>query len=263
MLKKLLRYDLVGIFKYLGFFYGVTLFLGVFTRIFGEFANSFIMNLIGKVASIGVILMMVSVVINNIMRLWIRFKQNLYGDESYLTHTLPVERKTLYLSKMIGAISSLLVSVLVIGLTLVVVYYSKDNLAILKSLILPVANLYDSTVVTFLVGVFGIFFLEMVNLLQIGWSGIILGHRMNTNKVRNSVIFGFLIYIIGQLIVLGVVFGIALIDSDIMNLFVTNEVVGDSALKQIMIIAMFIYSLEIVVCYNINIKLLKKGVDVL
>ena len=44
------------------------------------------------------------ILINNLMRTWVRFRHNLYGDESYLTHTLPVERKTIYLSKFITSI---------------------------------------------------------------------------------------------------------------------------------------------------------------
>ena len=40
-----------------------------------------------------------NIILNNLMRLWARFKNNFYGDESYLTHTLPINKKTLYLSK--------------------------------------------------------------------------------------------------------------------------------------------------------------------
>ena len=58
-------------------------------------ANLFNLVLVSGTA----ISMMFSIVINNLMRLWVRFKNNFYGDESYLTHTLPIDKKTLYLSK--------------------------------------------------------------------------------------------------------------------------------------------------------------------
>ena len=97
MLKKLLKYDLQNIFKFLIIFYGLALFFGILTRIFLSIDNSFIMNLIGQICSGACISMMFSILINNLMRLWVRFKQNLYGDESYLIHTLPVDKKVLYL----------------------------------------------------------------------------------------------------------------------------------------------------------------------
>ena len=56
--------------------------------------NSFMMNIVAQICSGTTIGMMVSIIINNIMRLWVRLKNNFYGDESYLPHTLPVEKRT-------------------------------------------------------------------------------------------------------------------------------------------------------------------------
>ena len=104
MLKKLLKYDLENIFKFLIIFYSLALFFAILTRIFFSIDNSLVMNLLGHVTSGTAISMMCSIVINNLMRLWVRFKSNFYGDESYLTHTLPVDKKTLYLSKTLSSI---------------------------------------------------------------------------------------------------------------------------------------------------------------
>lgn len=43
--------------------------------------------------------MIVSSLINGLMRSWVRFITNIYKDESYLTHTLTIEKKDIYLSK--------------------------------------------------------------------------------------------------------------------------------------------------------------------
>ena len=83
MLKKLLKYDLKDIFKLLIVFYILALFFGGMTRLFLSIENSVIMNIIGQVCSGACIAMMFNILINNLMRLWVRFKQNLYGDESY------------------------------------------------------------------------------------------------------------------------------------------------------------------------------------
>ena len=125
MLKKLLKYDLKYIFKVLIVFYGIGIFFAVLTRIFLNIENSFIMDIIGKVCSGVTISMIFNILINNIMRLWVRFKNNFYKDESYLTHTLPVDKSTLYLSKILTSIITLFVSVFVSGILLFIAYYSK------------------------------------------------------------------------------------------------------------------------------------------
>ena len=82
MLKKLLKYELKNIFKFLVIFYSLSIFFSILTRIFLSIENSFIMNILGQITSGATISMMFSILINNLMRLWVRFKNNLYGDES-------------------------------------------------------------------------------------------------------------------------------------------------------------------------------------
>ena len=102
MLKKLLKYDLKNVYKILIIFYALSIFFGILTRIFFSIDNSTIMNIIAQVCGGITISMAFNIIINNLIKSWVMFKQNLYGDESYLTHTLPINKKTLYLSKIIS-----------------------------------------------------------------------------------------------------------------------------------------------------------------
>lgn len=262
MLKKLLKYDLVNIFKFLVIFYILAIFFGILTRIFLELQNSFMMNIIGQICSGATISMLVNILINNLMRLWARFKNNFYGDESYLTHTLPVEKKTLYLSKILTAVISLFTSILVIGITVFIAYYSKENIMFLKNMLLPLANTYNSTIVKLLLAFLFIFFLEFINALQVGYTGIILGHKMNHGKTGFSVLFGFVTYICIQLIVLVMLFVIGLFNSDIMNLFITNEFINVDIVKFIIYVVIIIYTIIFIIGYIFNTKLFKKGVNI-
>ena len=262
MLNKLLKYDLKGIFKFLVIFYSLALFFAALTRIFLSIENSLIMNIIGQVCSGITISMMFNILINNMMRLWVRFKQNLYGDESYLTHTLPVEKKTLYASKVLVCIITLFTTVTVIGLTLFIAYYSKENMELLKNLLLPVANAYGSTILKILLAFLFIFFLEFANALQAGFTGIILGHKMNNAKTGYSVLFGFGSYMAIQIFTLISIFVVALFNKDIMNLFITNTIANMEMIKVIIYLAIIIYTLAFVIEYIVNLKLFKKGVDV-
>ena len=54
--------------------------------------------IINKILSATSISMMVSAFVNVITRSWVRFKRNMYADESYLSHTLPVSKDVLYCS---------------------------------------------------------------------------------------------------------------------------------------------------------------------
>ena len=262
MLGKLLKYDLKSIFKVLVIFYSIGIFFGLLTRLFFSIDNSLIMDIIAKVCSGVTISMIFNILINNIMGLWGRFRRNLYGDESYLTHTLPVEKKVLYLSKVLTAVITLLTSVLVIGLMIFIAYYSKDNLDLVKSLLLPVANTYGSTIIKILLALLFILFLEFACVLQSRFTGLILGHKMNNTKIGYSVLFGFATYMATQVFTLVILFLVSLFNKDLMNLFYTTEMINVDIIKFVIYLAMIIYTLIFIVEYFINSKLFNKGVNV-
>ena len=93
MLKKILKYDLLYIYKVLIVFYTLSLFFAVMTRITTIDNPPLIMLIINKILSGTTIALIINIIINSIMRIWVRFKNNIYGDESYLTHTLPVKKR--------------------------------------------------------------------------------------------------------------------------------------------------------------------------
>ena len=262
MLKKLLKYDLKNIFKGLIVFYSLSLFFALLARLFLSIENSTIMYVIGQICSGVTISMIFNVLINNLMRLWVRFKQNLYGDESYLTHTLPVDKKTLYLSKILTGMVTLFVSILVIGLSLFIAYYSKENLEIVKNFLLPVASAYDSTIIKILFSFLFVFFFQFVSALQSGFTGVILGHKMNNAKVGYSILFGFLTYMGTQIFGLLTIFVSSLFNADLMNLFFTNTMINVDVIKFVICLTIFIYFVTFIVMYYINLNIFKKGVNV-
>ncbi len=76
--------------------------------------------------------MVISALFNSVLRSWVRFIQNIYKDESYLTHTLPVEKNTIFLSKFLSAIITCLVSLIVIAVCVLISYYSVDMVNFFK-----------------------------------------------------------------------------------------------------------------------------------
>lgn len=262
MLKKLLKYDLKDVYKLLVVFYVIAILCAILTRLFFSIDNSAIFNILGYIASGTLISMFFNILINSLMRVWVRFKKNLYGDESYLTHTLPVSKKNIYLSKFLTSIITMFSSVLVMVLCAFIAYYSKENMVMVRDFLQIMASIYDSTMIRIILVIFFVFFLEMVFALQCGYTGIILGYRSNNGKMAKSVLYGFGSYVGFQVFTLLLLFVVSLFNSDVKNLFMTNEVVNMGVIKNIMFGAIIIYCIYIFICYIINMKLFEKGVNV-
>ena len=261
MLRKLLKYDFKSMYKFLIIFYLLALFFAVLTRIFFAIDNSIIGSIIAQICTGATIALIFNILINNLMRCWVLFK-NMYGDESYLTHTLPVSKKEIYTSKFITAFTTLLTSILIVSFTLFIAYYSKDNFELLKEFVGPIANLFKSSPIALIVALIFMIFIEFFNILQTGYTGIILGHRKNNNKVLYSVISGFIVYMITQLFVLAGIFVVAIFNSDLMNFFFTTDNINLNMFKSLYILCTVIYFIAIIVLYYINVKILNKGVNI-
>lgn len=262
MLKNLLKYDLKKVYKNLIIFYSLSLFFGVLTRIFLNIDNSMVMLIISKICSGITISMFFSIIINNLMRLWVTFAANLYGDESYLTHTLPITTNTIYLSKVLTTLITMLTSTLTIAITLFIAYYTPDNFNILKETLSSVANIYNTSITPLILIVIIIFFLELITIVSAGYNGIIIGHTKNNNKNALSAVFGIVSYLISQVLLIIIVYLIALFNKDIMSLFTTNNIPNISTIKILMYIAIIVYLIYFFIYYIINIKILKKGVNI-
>jgi len=268
MLGKLLKYDLIKTYKFLSIFYCLAIFFAILTRLLSLIENSFIMGIITSISNIATIAMIVSILINNIMRLWVNFKSTLYGDESYLTHTLPVSRKTIYSSKLLLAILTIFTSMIVILITLLIAYYSKENMEILKGILLSITNNLDISFLAALNLIFLIIFVlfvEVINIVQTGFTGIILGHKQQNNKIAYSSFIGFLVYMTTQVLALICLFIVSFFLPELKTAFSMINMSGQeytSALKTVAYLAIIVYTVVIFILYLLNQKFLKKGVDI-
>ena len=242
MLGKLLKYDLKWTYKLLIVFYLLAIFFAILGRILTDIENSFILNIIGKICIGTTVAMIVNIIINSLMRSWVRFTRNLYKDECYLTHTLPVRKSTIYMSKILSGIISIFTSCITIVICLLICYYTKENMEALKNSLQIVANTYDSTIFSYL--------------------GIIVGHKSNNKKMIKSIIYGYIFYIATNAITLMVAYVFALFNEDIMNLFNTVSAPSVDIIKQILYGGMALYVIYIISYYFIGKKQFEKGVNV-
>ncbi len=261
MLGKCLKYDLKYVYKLLIVFYLIDIVFACLTRIFFGFDNSSILKILGYIASSTTISFMFSIIINNLIRVWARFVKNIYGDESYLTHTLPINKRTIYTSKFLSSSITMLTSVLVILLCVVIAYYSKENLEVVKNTLQFFATTMNSTTIKVVLTAFFVIFLEFTTVLQAGFTGLLLGHRANNYKMAKSIFYGFLNYIFVVAISVLVIYIIGLFNPNIMALFSSNTLTVD-IVRQALILGICLYIVLISIYYYINIKIFRMGVNV-
>lgn len=262
MLGKLLKYDLKWIYKVVVVFYLLALLFSVLGRGLSEIKNSVLFSVVSQICFGVAISMMVSSLINCVMRLWARFVKNCYKDESYLTHTIPVEKKTIYASKIISAFISMFTTVIVILLCLAICYYSEANIEMLKSILELAASTYQTTVVNILLLVSLIITLQMIVIVLIGYVGIILGHKSNTNKMVKSIVIGFGCYMATQVASLVIICILGIFNTNVMNLINTTEMISIEAIKLLLYGAIGIYAVYLIFYYILGRKAFEKGVNV-
>ena len=262
MLGKLLKYDLKWVYKLIIIFYCLALIFSIIGRAFSTIENSLVFEIVSQIAFGTAISMMVSSLINTLMRLWARFVRNIYKDESYLTHTLPVKKQEIFDSKVITGFISIFTAMVVIIACLFICYYSEANMEALKSALEIAASTYNTTVLNLLLLVAVVIFLEIVYGLLIGYVGIILGHKSNKNRMARSIVIGFILYFVLQGLTLGLIAFYGLFNPDVMNLLNTTEMVNIEAIKSVMYAGIGIYALYIIILYFFGKKELNKGVNV-
>ena len=237
------------------------IFFAILTRVLSNFNNSFILELTYKISLICLILMIICILINVVMRSWVRFNDSIYKDESYLTHTLPVTKNEIYNSKFIQTLIFFIVSFIVIIISLFIGIYSKEILNYLKESINVITESIDFSTTFFITSILLLIFLELFNMLQSGYLGLILGNQKNNNKIAHSVAYGFVTYLITQIIPLLLVFVVGLFNNNVMNLF-KNNTINSNILRLLMVLSIIMYLIIIIIMNIICKKELNKGVNV-
>ena len=99
-------------------------------------------------------------------------------------------------------------------------------------------------------------------IVLVGYTGIILGHKSNQNKIIKTIIIGFALYMITQVVTLALIFVFGLFNSSVMNLINTTDIINIDAIKSVMYVGIGIYIVYIAFYYIIGKKQFEKGVNV-
>ncbi len=270
MLNKLLKYDLKSIYSSLIPYYISILIASLLLRIISMNIITLNNSDIGSTFltysfyTLGIILLILipGLIVNNVIKLWTRFINNIYKDESYLTHTLPITRSQIYLSKFLTSIFTMITSVLIILLALFIVSTSMNGLNSFDSTLKFLTILSEYSILINIIIVLLVYGVEVMNIIQIGYAGIILGHKSNNKKIIKSFIYGSICYMAVSGLSLLIVYLIGLFNPSLLELFMENKTPTMSVIKFLLIGITLMYIVIIIIFYIINNKLIRSGVNV-
>ena len=133
---------------------------------------------------------------------------------------------------------------------------------VLKTLLELAASTYNTTVLNLMLLITIVIFLEIMFIVLIGYDAIILGYKSNQKKMAKTLIIAFALYMITQVLTLGVIFVFGLFNSNVMNLINTTDIVNIDAIKSVMYMGIGIYVIYIIFYYIFGHLQLNKGVNV-
>ncbi|MBQ7203150.1 MAG: hypothetical protein IJS03_03920 [Eubacterium sp.] len=192
MLGKLVKYDMLKYKSFLLFYLTVPV-IATITHFTNAIDNkSVAMVIIDKTLSGCTIGLMLGLAINLLMRFFVNFNLSLFGDEGYLYNTLPVKRGTLYTSKSLTAVVSIIYAAVITIASILI---------IIGSAVGGVDAGWKVLLVAFVLGI-----AEMICIVLTVFLGIILGNRKDTHKKLWSIIFSVCMYAIEQAIPFAYIF---------------------------------------------------------
>ena len=213
MFKRLIRYDLIWNVKLPAYYYAVALLSAVLYRLtesfsspVGSFIHAFLFGLC--------ISMTVSTVINALIRCWLRFVNTSYKDQSYLFHTLPVKRQTLFGAHFVSSVLVMALTALGAFLCVLILTVGTEAGEWLKTLL-------RENLAAFILGLICVF-LEFNFLYICGAAGTILGYSSEGNRTLKSFLYSALLYLAASAALIGFLYLIGLADADLSAIFASG-----------------------------------------
>ena len=258
MLNKLIKIDLRYILRFVPIFFGAGIFFALVSLVASKIEGSAIAEVIKSISENFALSAVISGIINVLSRAVGIFYKKLYGDESYLTHTLPISKKTIYLSKILATLYSFLVALFIGILILAINYNLFENFEGLRVFIETTAKMTGGNVAEFIILIILLGFFEITLLISLIFLVMIMKNR--TTKAKTALVAAGS-YLAAQGMFLLSLFLIGLAKPEVMELF-NSEVVSAEVMRLVFIAGIIIYGTTTLIINFANAKLLEKGVNV-
>ena len=203
--------------------------------------------------------LLVNVILQPFLRSFLNFTKSLYGDESYLTHTLPVTKNQILTSKFLTAVIEITLGFVSLVLALLIMFWTPDLFTQIEGLIylLTGAQLSAVLVLTLFVGVVLAEFLMFICMI---FFAIVLAYRAKEKRVLKTFLLTAGMSFVAE-IVLSVAMVIVMAINGI-DLSVTSLMLNGTALLSLMVTGIAVYLGISILFYCLSRKIFNKGVNV-
>jgi len=260
MIKKLMKYDLKKMTYILLYIYAISIGLAGLTRLIFIGKNIQAVKIIGYVfqgltySAIG------SILVNTFVHILRAFVGGFYKDESYLTHTLPVNKNKLLVSKYLASLITIFTSVVVCFVSLFIMFYSKSFISSLKVFIEVTVSGFNMSVPLFLFLMVTIIFSQICAIMSMAFCAVVKANTYNHKRVMKGLIWFFIFYFGSMFVTLILIVSIFAIKGSLSELLAS--VLSQSSFTLILIVGLILYVAYAVVFYFVTNKLFNKGVNV-
>ncbi len=260
MLGKLLKNDLKKNMRWMWILFCATILFASITRGCKELGTNIAFF---KILAIFFESVFYALAINCIVQPFLRgffnFTKSLYGDESYLTHTLPVSKNQIINSKFITVLVELLLGFISLIISLLIMFASKTMFPTIKMLLS-----------TMIVGEFSLFWVltlfivlvivEFFMFISIIYFSIVLAYKQKEKRILKSFLYTAAFAFV-SLTLLAIAMIVVLTINGV-NLSSTTLTLTSTAFLSIILTGIIVYTAVIVIFYFLTKKEFNKGVNV-
>lgn len=260
MLSKLLKNDLNKNMRWMWMLFVGTITVAGLSRGCKELAENLAFF---KVLSIFFDTIFYSLLVNTIvqpfLRSFLNFTRSIYGDESYLTHTLPVTKNQIFTSKFLTAFIEMVSGFICVIISLLIVFASKNMFTALELLLSTLIS-GEFSVLLILTLFILLVITEFIMFISIIYFSIVNAYKQKDKKILRTFLLTALTSTIA-LTILSVIMVIALLISGV-DLSSTTIVVTNSTFITIISTGIITYSAITTILFFLTKKEFNKGVNV-
>lgn len=260
MLGKLLKRDLHRNMRWLWILFVAVLGMAVLTRgckALGEHVMFF--QILGIFFDSLFYTGVVNIILHPFLQNFMNFTKSFYGDESYLTHTLPVTKNQLLTSKCLTALIEVTLGIATAVVSLLIMFWTPDLFDFLQGLILMLVGANLSAVLV--LGLFvGLILVEFLMFLAMIFFAIVLAYRAKEKRVLKTFLYTCIMAFVAITIL--AIFMVAVLAINGVDLSSTTLVLSGSALISLLVTGICVYAGLTVVIYFLTRKFFNKGVNV-
>ncbi len=251
---QLIKYDLKFVYKQVIIFYIIVLTLAITARLTNVNNPPFIIQFIHEFAQGATFGFSIGMIINASLRTWAKFKYSMYGDESYLSHTLPLKRTTLWNAKFLASLIVIALSIVVFLVCILIIFLSPSFIEMLRSY----SPDFWLVLILFALGIL----CQFIFIMQCGLTGLILGYRHDRSPMVHSVIYGIALYNGVGIFLIAIALLWSLFDPAMHSMLIDGTFQSVNDIYKLLGLIVVGYAITIAASYFVNKHFIAQGVNV-